>query len=124
MAYRILMVEDEADTREVLTILLGLDAHLVDTAENGPEALELLARRSYDVILTNLHMPGMSGEDLYRRIDQDWPHLTPRVVFVTAARPDTQFRARFGGRPVPILTKPYSADRLRQVIEEVVARDV
>ena len=70
MAYRILVVEDEADTREVLTILLGLDAHLVDTAENGPEALELLARRSYDVILTNLHMPGMSGEDLYRRIGE------------------------------------------------------
>lgn len=93
-------------------------------AESGPEAVELLARRSYDVILTNLHMPGMSGEELYRRIEQDWPHLTSRVVFVTAARPDTQFRARFGGRPVPILTKPYSADRLRQVIEEVVARDV
>ena len=37
MAYRILVVEDEADTREVLTILLGLDAHLVDTAENGPD---------------------------------------------------------------------------------------
>ena len=124
MPYRILVVEDEADTREVLIILLGRDAHLVDTAESGPEAVELLARRSYDVILTNLHMPGMSGEELYRRIEQDWPHLTSRVVFVTAARPDTQFRARFGGRPVPILTKPYSTDRLRQVIEEVVTHDV
>jgi CheY-like chemotaxis protein len=38
MPYRILVVEDEADTREVLTILLGRDAHLVDTAESGPEA--------------------------------------------------------------------------------------
>jgi CheY-like chemotaxis protein len=66
----------------------------------------------------------MSGEELYRRIEQDWPHLTSRVVFVTAARPDTQFQTQFGGRSVPVLTKPYTTDRLRQVIEEVLARDV
>src|SRR6266536_5409899 len=108
MAYQILVVEDEPDTRELLEYLLRWAGHHVDVTSGGREALERLARRSYDVILTNLHMPGMSGEDLYRRIGKDWPHLTPRVVFVTAARPDTQFRARFGGRPVPILTKPYS----------------
>ena len=80
MANRILVVEDEADTREVLTVLLGHEGYLVDTAENGREALALLAVRSYDVILSNLHMPEMSGEDLYRRIDKGWPHLAPRVV--------------------------------------------
>src|SRR5258708_39590201 len=98
--------------------------HQVASVEGGREAPELLAHRSYDVILTNLHMPQMSGEDLYRRIEHGWPHLAPRIVFVTAAPPDNAFRAQYGGRPVPVLTKPYSPERLFQVIEDVVARDV
>ena len=124
MAYRILVVEDDADTRELLDFTLRRSGHDADTAEGGREALELLAWRSYDVILTDLHMPGMSGEDLYRRIEHGWPHLTPRIVFVTAAPPDNAFRAQYGGRPVPVLTKPYTPARLLQMIEDVVARDV
>ena len=124
MAYHILIVEDEPDTRELLDFTLRWNGHHVDTARDGREALERLAGHSYDVILSNLNMPEMSGEDLYRRIEHGWPHLATRVVFVTAARPDTSFRAQYGGRPVPVLTKPYTPERLLQVINEVVARDV
>ena len=124
MAYRILVVEDDADTRELLDFTLRRSGHNADTAEGGREALEQLAWRSYDVILTDLHMPGMSGEDLYRRIEHGWPHLTPRIVFVTAAPPDNAFRAQYGGRPVPVLTTPYTPARLLQMIEDAVARDV
>jgi CheY-like chemotaxis protein len=124
VAYRILVVEDEVDTRELLDFTLRWNGYDVDIAEGGREALELLAHRSYDVILTNLHMPGMSGEDLYRRIEHGWPHLAPRIVFVTAAPPDNAFRAQYGGRPVPVLTKPYTPERLLQMIKRVVARDV
>jgi CheY-like chemotaxis protein len=124
MAYRILVVEDEPDTRELLEFTLRWAGHDVDIATGGREALELLAGRSYDVILSNVNMPGMSGEDLYQRIDHGWPHLSPRVVFVTAASPSDRFQAQFGGRPVPVLTKPYTRERLLQVIEDVVARDV
>ena len=124
MAYHILVVEDGPDTRELLDFTLRWNGHHVDTATNGREALELLAEHSYNAILSNLNMPEMSGEDLYRRIEPSWPHLAPRVVFVTAARPDPSFRAQYGGRPVPVLTKPYTPERLLQVIDDVVARDV
>ena len=124
MAYRILVVEDDPDTRDLLDFTLRWNGHDVDAVEGGREALEILGHRSYDVILTNLHMPGMSGEDLYRRIEHGWPHLAPRIVFVTAAPPDNAFRAQYGGRPVPTLTKPYTPERLLQMIEHVVARDV
>src|SRR5260370_14174636 len=85
MAYRILVVEDEVDTRELLTLTLGFDGHRVETVENAREALELLAGRSYDVILTNLRMPGMSGEELYQRIEQGWPR-THRCASCLARR--------------------------------------
>jgi len=123
MAYRILIVEKEWDTRELLDLTLRLSGHSVDVAPNGRDALQLLAEFSYDVILANLHMPEMSGEDLYRRIEHGWPHLAPRVVFVTAASPDTPFQAQYGGQPVPVLARPYTHEQLFRVIEEVVARD-
>jgi CheY-like chemotaxis protein len=123
MAYRILVVEDEIDTRELLAVTLGMDGHHVETAKDGREALELLAGRSYDVILSNLRMPGMTGDDLYRRVEHGWPHLAPRFVFVTGEEPGG-FQTQYGGRSVPVVTKPYSPERLRQVIEDVVARDV
>jgi CheY-like chemotaxis protein len=124
MAYRILVVEDDANTRELLDFTLRWNGHNADTAEGGREALELLARRSYDVILTDVSMPEMSGEDLYRRIEHGWPHLVPRIMFVTAAPPDNGFQAQYGGRSVPVLTKPYTPQRLLQMIEDVVTRDV
>jgi CheY-like chemotaxis protein len=99
-----------------------LDGYHVETAEDGGKALELLAERSYDVILSNLRMPGMSGEDLYRRIEHGWPHLAPRFVFVAGEKPGG-FQTQYGGAPVPVLTKPYTAERLRKVMAEVIARD-
>ncbi len=122
MACRILVVEDEVDTRELLAVTLGLHGHHVETAEDGRKALELLAGRSYDVILSNLRMPGMIGEDLYRRIEHRWPHLAPRFVFVAGEKPGG-FQTQYGGASVPVLTKPYTPERLRQVLAGVIARD-
>ena len=124
ITYRILIVEDEPDTRDLLGFTLRWSGHDVDAAEGGGEALELLAHRSYDVILTDLHMPGISGEDLYRRVEQCWPRLADRIVFVTAASPGFAFLAQFSGRVIPVLTKPYTPERLLQMIQDVVARDV
>jgi CheY-like chemotaxis protein len=124
MVYRILVVEDEPDTRDLLEYTLRWAGHRVDSVPNGREALEQLAEHSYDVILSNLRMPEMTGEDLYRRIEHGWPHLAPRVAFVTASSPSDGFQAQHGGRPVPVLTKPYTYERLLQIIEDVVARDV
>jgi CheY-like chemotaxis protein len=121
--FRILLVDDETGSREVLACLLEFDGYHVETAQHGLEALELLARRSYDVILSDMRMPQMSGGALYRRIEHDWPHLAPRVVFMTAKRLTGAFQAQYGGGIVPILTKPFTREKkLRQVIASVIAR--
>jgi CheY-like chemotaxis protein len=122
MAYRILMVEDDAAIRESVAALLRLDGHHVETVDDGREALSLLAGRSYDVILSDFRMPSMDGDELYRRIEQRWPHVARRVVFVTADDA-TVFRAQYGGAPVPTLTKPYTVEGLHEVIARVIARD-
>jgi CheY-like chemotaxis protein len=124
MAYRILIVEDEADTREMLAIQLGLDGYHVDTVANGHEALQRLAGGDYAVILSDFWMPGMNGEALYGHIQLGWPHRAPRVLFMTADRPAGGIQATHGGAPLPTLTKPFSLEQLRQAIARVIARDI
>jgi CheY-like chemotaxis protein len=89
----------------------------------GREALEVLAERRYDGILSDLRMPAMSGEALYRRIEHRWPHLASRVVFVTANRPGEGFQSQYGTSSIPVLTKPFTRERLRDTIAQVIARN-
>ena len=124
MGYRILLVEDEADFREPLAILLDQDGYNVQAAANGQEALEGLAgQQSYDVIVSDLRMPGIDGEQLFRRIEREWPHLASRVVIMTAERPTRGFLGLHDGAPVPILHKPFTPEHLEEVIASVIARD-
>jgi CheY-like chemotaxis protein len=122
MAYSILLVDDDADSRDIVARLLELDGYEVDTAQHGTAALDLLAQRSYDVILSDLRMPEVTGEALYRRIERGWPHLASRVAFMTAERPTRRFQAQYGDGRIPILTKPFTGEQLRNVITSVIAR--
>src|SRR3984893_14634411 len=122
MPYRILIVEDEADTGEMLAVQLGLDGYRVDTVANGHEALQRLAGGDYDVILSDFWMPGMNGEALYGHIQQGWPHLAPRVLFMTADRPAGGIQATYDGGLLATLTKPFTPEQLRQMIASVISR--
>ena len=86
MAHRILLVEDHTASRTTLAILLETSGYDVDTAANGREAVELLAKHGYDVVVSDIQMPTMDGVELYRHIQRWWPHLARRVVFMTAHR--------------------------------------
>src|SRR5947209_8467154 len=64
----LLVVDDDVDTcRNLSDILSDLGYH-VDTAHDGPSALELVQKRRYDIALLDLKMPGMDGLELYRQI--------------------------------------------------------
>jgi CheY-like chemotaxis protein len=116
---RILVVEDEADSREVLRVILEEQGQEVEDVENGVKALELLAKRSYDLILSDLRMPGMSGEELYHRIALDWPDLAPRIVFVSSSEPTPAFQEQHRRSPVALLRKPVSPNSIQKILAAV-----
>jgi CheY-like chemotaxis protein len=66
----ILVVDDEPAVRGMLTEILDLDGYKVEVAKNGQVALEKLQEHSYDVILTDVRMPGGDGSALYEEIEQ------------------------------------------------------
>ena len=78
----LLYVEDEADTRELLTNMLKLCGYNCIVAENGRKGLELYHRYIPDVVLSDIRMPVMSGLEMARAIRADFPEA--QFIFMTA----------------------------------------
>ncbi|MFP4163907.1 MAG: response regulator [Chitinispirillaceae bacterium] len=81
MNKRILIVDDEEDIRKSLSRRYSLDEYDTATAENGAEALKLLAQRKFHVVISDIKMPVMDGVDLLRRIRNEYPMT--RVIMIT-----------------------------------------
>ncbi len=69
--HKILVVEDEADIRELLRYSLNQEGFAVEEAADGAEALERIARRAPDLVMLDLMLPRMSGLEICRRLRAD-----------------------------------------------------
>ncbi len=115
---RILVVDDEKVVAELIVEILSDGSHQIDAAHNGIDALRLLRHRDYDLIILDLRMPDMSGQQMYEELERHHPEHVPRVLFVTGdtVMPEIQeFLQRAGN---PCLLKPFSVeDVIRQAHE-------
>jgi PAS domain S-box-containing protein len=108
----ILLVEDNNDMREYVCRLLQEDGYDVHVAEDGQAALELTARHSYDLILSDVMMPNVDGIQLLQAIRKD-SHLKTTPVILLSARAGEEFRIQgLGAGADDYLTKPFSAREL------------
>src|SRR5678816_4920352 len=78
----ILVVDDEDNLRDVLVEVLCRDGHEVDSAVDGAEGLRRVEERRYDLVVTDLRMPGLEGPALYRALRARYPEQPPRVIFM------------------------------------------
>ena len=118
----ILVVDDEETIQRLLGSILELDGHQVETARNGVEALELLKRHRYDVVITDIKMPDMDGRELYDLLTKLDSSLAHRTIFITGdtVSPDTRtFLQRVNN---PCLTKPFRVRDVRETIAQLLAR--
>jgi CheY-like chemotaxis protein len=103
----VLVVEDDAHVRRLLVDLLREEGHDVYEAENGRLALEILHRRAFDLIISDIKMPDIDGRALYHELRRCQPELLDRLVIVTGYNnADTEFFLRETG--VRVLRKPFS----------------
>ena len=98
---RILVVEDDQGARDLIVSSLRADGHEVDASGNGFEALRLLGRQCYDLIVSDLMMPEVDGPSLYSAVRSRWPSNPPHFVFVSAARQQRRLRRLPEGHPRP-----------------------
>lgn len=115
----ILMVDDDPDYCRNMADILGDRGYRVDTAHDGPTALQLVQRQAYDVAMFDLRMPGMDGVTLCSKV----VHLRPSIVtlLITGYPEDVvPTVARAAGIRV-VLAKPLNVENLLRRIEEATA---
>ena len=112
----ILVVDDEPVFRTMMPRLLSSEGHTADTAKGGEEALRKLRSESYDYILLDLKMPGMSGQQLYERIRESDRELVSKIIFVTGDILSPETEEFISGTGNQSLSKPFTWDELRQLI--------
>lgn len=118
---RILVVDDEPTIAQLIADVLTGDGYDVDTAPDGLAALELIGRRVYDLILSDLRMPELDGLGLYRELEQSRPDLARRFVFITGTSEHTDYQGLIADITAPVLTKPFDMSELQRVARETLA---
>ena len=79
---KILIVDDEPEMRIAITEALKREGHQTEAAENGADALLRLEGEVFDLVISDVKMPKMSGQELLREIKEQWPHT--QVIMMTA----------------------------------------
>jgi signal transduction histidine kinase len=109
---RVLVVEDNPEVREFIVHALPAD-YQVTTAADGAEGLSAAARLEPDLVVTDVMMPGMSGDALLAAIRAE-PRLDATPVLLLSARAEEEFRAKLLGEGAQdYLTKPFAAEEFR-----------
>ena len=117
---RILVTDDERSMRELLAIMLGQSGYEVTLADGGEMAIDLLARETFDLVLTDLRMQKVDGLAVLRAVREQSPDTV--VLVITAyASPETAVEAMKLGA-YDYITKPFKLDEIRLTIAKALER--
>ena len=112
----ILLVEDEQSQRTILRRVLEREGHEIETADNGKAALELLKNKQFNLVISDMRMPQMTGRDLLKMIKKQWVDLPVLIVTAFAELDDAiDLVAREGA--FYYLEKPINLDSLKNEVE-------
>ena len=118
----ILVVDDEDNLRDVQVEVLRRDGHEVDSAVDGAEGLRRVEERRYDLVVTDLRMPGLEGPALYRALRARYPEQPPRVIFMSANTGIDEYASFLAETGEPALEKPFNLADMRQVVMQVLSQ--
>lgn len=117
---RILVVDDDENIQEILQDILSLDGHKVQSASSGEEALKLFKSSDFEVVITDLGMPGMSGWELAKEVKKSKSQI--KVILITGwrAQLDTD-KIKESGVDF-ILPKPFHIEQIKEVLYQTAAK--
>jgi CheY-like chemotaxis protein len=117
---RILIVDDDRNSCDILRKILSLRGYEVDVAYDGPTALDLVRGTAYGLALIDYRMPGMDGVELYRRMRETRPDV-PGVFVTGFPTIDTVYPAIAVGVQ-RVIAKPAGSAEILEVIEQFVGK--
>lgn len=115
MKFTILIIDDEQNIREGLGASFEMDGYNVKLASNGKDGLSLISKGDIDLVITDLRMPGISGEDVLRKVTSETPGI-PVIVLTGHGSIDAAVDAMRNGA-YDFLTKPLNLDQLGLIVK-------
>jgi CheY-like chemotaxis protein len=117
---RILWVDDEIDMLKPHILFLEQKGYHVDTTNNGAEALEMVAKHTYDIVFLDEQMPGLSGIETLEKMKDEYPGLP--VVMITKSEEETIMEEAIGSKISDYLIKPVNPKQillsLKKILDE------
>ena len=114
---KILIAEDDEAMREFITQVLIRQGHSVKAVSNGAEALKTM--NGYDLLLSDIRMPGIDGVSLARCVARDHPNLA--ILFVTEYASEVKWETDFESVRLEVLPKPFKLAELIDVVDRMLA---
>lgn len=117
--FKILVVDDEAPIRDMLSDALRIFGYEADTAPDGPSALLKLKTSSFDMILSDINMPHMTGFELLRKVEESYPAV--KRVLMTAYNLDDYMRMVRDHNVGNVITKtvPLNFKEIREILNSL-----
>ena len=119
----ILVVDDEEMIVELYLQLLQALGHSIDTASTGLEALRKIQSRNYDLVITDIKMPRMTGIQLYEKTVEIKPEMRRRFIFITGDMNSLTSQQFSTVTDNPCLLKPVNLEKIEATIRDVLAAD-
>ena len=114
---RILVIEDDEEMGSLLKDFLSSEGYQVDSVDNGSDGFRKLARQSFNLIITDVRMPGLSGLDILPGIKKLQPGAF--IIVITAFGSDEVYRKAFERGASVYLTKPIHLPKLGVLIHKL-----
>lgn len=111
MKSRILVVDDEESIREFLDIMLRKEGYEVTLAEDGARALDILKKKSFDMIISDLQMPNVTGLELLKQVRDSYPDMTFMIITAFGTTESAVEAMKLGA--YDYITKPFKIDEVR-----------
>jgi two-component system NtrC family sensor kinase len=118
---RVLIIDDEEGILEILRETLTEDGYDVDVASDGQTALARASKTAYDLALCDWKMPGLNGEQVYKRLGATNPRLSERMIFMTGDVINARTQQFLKDHQKVCLSKPFSLVEFRAAVEKALA---
>ena len=114
---RLLIAEDEAAIRSFMQRALGRWGAEATVVEDAGQAIDIVQREDFDIVVLDVRMPGGGGVEAYRRIVDSKPNLASRIVFMTGEL-SAEMAEIVGQDYACVLQKPFTLESLRRAIQK------
>jgi len=118
MATRVLIVDDDPLILETICFFVSSFGYACDTASSGLEALDILTREEFQIIISDIVMPGMNGMELLKQVKNFYPKIG--VIIVTGYAENYSYSDVIRAGAIDFISKPFQKDELEAKLDRVV----